>query len=345
MEPALIRRSLILTQPREIAVREEELAGPGPGQVLVKTLFSGVSAGTELLVYRGLAPADMAVDAAIAALPGAFAFPLKYGYAAVGRVQNLGPGVPADWQGREVFAFNPHESAFLAAPEVLLPLPAGVAPEEAVFLANLETAVTLALDGRPLLGEQVAVFGQGIVGLLLTTVLARFPLAALVTLDLYPNRRLASESLGATASLDPADPRVMTRLKALLQGDRPYPGADLAYELTGEPEALNLALTALGFHGRVVVGSWYGQKQAPLNLGGHFHRQRQQIISSQVSTVEPSLNGRFSKGRILDFAWELLQDIRPARLITHRFPLEEAARAFELLDRQPEEALQVLLTY
>jgi threonine dehydrogenase-like Zn-dependent dehydrogenase len=224
-------------------------------------------------------------------------------------------------------------------------VPPNLAPEEAVFLPNMETALTLALDGRPLIGEKVAVFGQGIVGLLLTALLAGFPLAKLVTLDRHPGRRLASESLGARASLDPLASGALDMARALLQGDGQDPGADLTYEVSGNPAALDQALALTGFHGRVVIGSWYGDKTAELHLGGLFHRQRQVILSSQVSTVAPELSGRWDKVRVREVAWRMVQKIAPARFITHRFPLAQAPEAYQLLDRRPEEAIQVILTY
>ncbi len=338
-------RSLYFLNNRQAAVREENLAGPGPGEVLVKTLVSAISSGTELLVYRGEVPAGMAVDETIAALPGAFSYPLKYGYAAVGQVLALGPGVAHAWDGSLVFAFQPHESHFIAAPERLLRVPPGLAPEEAVFLANMETAVTLALDGAPLLGEKVAVFGQGVVGLLLTSLLARFPLNALATLDLHANRRLLSETLGAQASFDPADRDVLAGLRSFLTQQSDYDGADLTYEVSGSPAALDMAIAATGYHGRVVIGSWYGKKRLELNLGGEFHRRRQRLISSQVSTIAPELRGRFTKFRCLDLAWQMIKEMEPRRLLSHRFSLAEAPQAYELLDCRPEEALQVVLTY
>jgi 2-desacetyl-2-hydroxyethyl bacteriochlorophyllide A dehydrogenase len=339
------RQSLHFTAPFQVEVREEPLGPPGPGQALVKTLLSAISAGTELLIYRGQVPTDLAVDETIPALSGRFRFPLKYGYGAVGQVEALGPGVDQAWQGQTVFAFQPHESWFLATPEELHPLPPGVPPAEAVFLPNMETAVTLLLDGRPLIGEQVAVFGQGVVGLLLTALLARLPLASLVTLDLYPLRRRASEELGAHLSLDLEDPDFQERLLAALQGPRPSAGADLTYEVSGNPAALDLAIAATGFAGRMVVGSWYGNKRADLNLGGRFHRSRLRLISSQVSSIAPELTGRWTKSRLLKVAWEMLQQVKPARLITHRFPLRQAAQAYETLNKNPSETIQVVLEY
>jgi len=339
------RRSLYFLAPLEVALREEDLPPPGPGQVRVDTLVSAISPGTELLIYRGQAPRHLAADLSLPSLSGSLDFPLKYGYAAVGRVAETGPGVDPAWEGRLVFAFQPHEDRFVADPRHLQPLPPGVAPEEAVFLPNLETALTLALDGRPLIGERVVVFGQGIVGLLLTSLLARFPLELLLTVDPLAHRRLASESAGAQVSLDPGAPDFRERLLALLQRDRPCPGADLAFEVSGRPEALDLALECLGFHGRVIIGSWYGARAVPLNLGGEFHRQRQRLVSSQVSTIAPELSGRWNKTRLLALAWRLLPEIAPRRFLTHRVPFEEAPSAYRLLHEHPEEAIQVVLTY
>lgn len=339
------RQSLYFTAPKQVAIRTEAVPKPAFGQALVQTLISAISPGTELLLYRGQVPPDLAVDETIPALSGSFTYPLKYGYAIVGRVMEPGAGLGPEWQERLVFAFHPHESHFMATPDELLPLPEGLLPEEAVFFANMETAVTLLLDGQPLLGEQVAVFGQGIVGLLLTALLARLPLASLVTLDLHPRRRLASESLGAQVSLDPLAPDALERLRAHLQGPRPYPGADLTYEVSGNPLALDQAIAATGFSGRVVIGSWYGRKRADLHLGGPYHRRRLRLLSSQVSSIAPELSGRWNKARRYQLTWELLREVRPAQLITHRLPLAQAPQAYELLDQDPAAAIQVILTY
>jgi 2-desacetyl-2-hydroxyethyl bacteriochlorophyllide A dehydrogenase len=339
------RQALYLTAPRQVALQSEPLPSPAFGQVLVQTIFSAISPGTELLVYRGLAPADLARDETITALAGDFSFPLKYGYAAVGQVMELGRGVAPGWEGRLVFAFHPHESHFLATPDELLQLPADLTPDDAVFFPNMETAVTFLLDGQPLMGEQVAIFGQGIVGLLLTALLSRWPLSSLVTLDLYPKRRLLSEDLGAHVSLDPAALDTMARLAACLQGAGPYPGADLCYEISGNPAALDQAIAATGFSGRVVIGSWYGLKRSDLNLGGRFHRSRVRLIGSQVSSIAPELTGRWNKTRRYHATWEMLAQVKPARFITHRFPLAQAAQAYELIDQHPEDVIQVILTY
>jgi 2-desacetyl-2-hydroxyethyl bacteriochlorophyllide A dehydrogenase len=341
---------LYFTAPYEVGVREERLSPPGAGQVVVQTQVSAISPGTELLIYRGQAPSDVPMDETIPDLAGQFAFPFKYGYAAIGRVAALGDGVAPEWQDRLVFAFHPHESHFLASPADLITLPSGVLFEEAAFLPNMETAVNLVMDGQPTIGEQVVVFGQGVVGLLTTALLARFPLAGLLTLDRYPMRRLKSLELGAHASLDPAamvSRGLAPNLGSASLGTGAYTsdGADLTYELSGEPRALDQAIAGTRFDGRVVIGSWYGRKRVDLDLGGRFHRSRIRLIASQVSTLAPGWTGRWTKSRRLDVAWEMLRQVKPARLITHRFPIAEAPLAYALLDEHAEEAIQVMLTY
>lgn len=341
----MVRRSLFFVEPYQVEIRESALPKPGAGELLVQTLVSAISPGTEILLYRGQMPPNMPVDETIAALGGAFGYPIKYGYAIVGRVVELGRGAAAAWRDRLVFAFQPHESHFVAAAADLLPMPDELLPETAVLLPSMETAVSFLMDGQPMIGEQVAVFGQGIVGLLTTALLARLPLASLITLDRYPLRREWSRKLGAAASLDPANPQTLAELRSLLQGERPYGGADLTYELSGSPQALDQAIEVTGYNGRILTGSWYGQKRANLNLGGHFHRSHIQIISSQVSRIAPRWNGRWTKARRLQLAWEMLALHHPEKLITHRFPIAQAAQAYQLLDQTPEQAVQLLLTY
>jgi len=336
------RQAVSFAAPFVAEVREEDAPPPGPGEALVETLVSAISPGSEMLVYRGQAPEDTAVDETIAALSGAFRFPIKYGYAAVGRVAAVGPGTADAWLGRLVFAFNPHETHFTAPLDALLPLPDDVDPETAVFLPNMETAVSFVMDGRPVIGEQVAVVGQGVVGLLTTALLAALPLASLVTLDGYALRREWSRRLGATAALEPA---ALDAARQALEGPRAHTGADLTYELSGNPRALDTAVGLTGYNGRVVIGSWYGRKRVELDLGGDFHRAHMRLIGSQVSRLAPRWLGRWTKARRLDVAWEMLRRVRPERLVTHRLPLARAAEAYRLLDQQPEETIQILFTY
>ncbi|MBN1668264.1 MAG: zinc-binding alcohol dehydrogenase, partial [Anaerolineales bacterium] len=286
----------------------------------------------------GQAPQDLPADDSIAALGGDLSYPLQYGYAAVGQVAALGCGVDPAWLGRQVFAFQPHQTHFTASPEEVLPLPAGIPAESAVFLPNMETAVNLVMDARPLIGERVAIFGQGIVGLLTCALLARYPLAELLTLDPLANRRAASLQAGATRSLDPSAENNLMQV----HGEA---GLDLAIELSGAPRALDQAIAVTGFAGRVLIGSWYGSKPVQLDLGAAFHRSRIRLLSSQVSSLEPALSGRWSKARRFELAWKMLRQVQPQRWITHRLPFAQAARGYQLLDQQPDQAIQVIFDY
>ncbi len=343
---SMIRRhALYFDKPYHVSVKEDMLASPAANQVLIKTIVSAISAGTEMLVYRGQLSSELAVDATIEQLGGSFTYPLKYGYAAVGRVIAIGGEVDERWLNRLVFAFNAHESHFLATPSDLIPISPNISAENAVFLPNMETAVSFMMDSQPMIGEQVVVFGQGIVGLLTTTLLAQLPLACLITVDSYPLRRQQSLELGANISLDPQLPDFLSNLRTLLPETAPYGGADITYELSGNPNALQQAIASTTFNGRVLIGSWYGTKEVELNLGGLFHRSHIQIISTQVSHLNPRWSGRWDKARRLRVAQKMIKTHQPASLITHRIPFTQAAEAYNLLDKQAGEAIQVVLTY
>jgi 2-desacetyl-2-hydroxyethyl bacteriochlorophyllide A dehydrogenase len=324
-------KSLFFTGPREVAVKKEDFLRPGPDQVLVKALVSAISAGTELLIYRGEAPKNLAQDLSISALQGDLNYPLKFGYSMVGRIEECGRGVDKTLLGQRVFAFHPHQSIFLADPNDLILLPPELAPESAVFLPNLETAVNLVQDGAPMIGDAVAVFGQGVVGLLTAELLSRYPLSKLITVDPLVERRTRSENLGITGSLAP--------------DDFDQANFDLCFELSGAPQALRQAISATRFSGRVVIGSWYGTKLVELDLGGAFHRSRIELLTSQVSTIAPHLRGRWDKLRRMRLVMDLLPTIELDEFITHKYPLSRAEEAYSLLDQHPSEALQVLLTY
>ena len=331
------RTSVVFAAPQNVQVVVEPLPHGEPHQVLVQTEVSAISGGTELLFYRGEAPADLAVDASLAALGDQPPrYPLRYGYACVGRVVEIGAGVrDASLRGRRVFAFQPHTSHFWADPAELQIVPDEASSERAALLPNVETAVNLVMDGQPGLGERVAVVGQGVVGLLTLAILRLFPLQRLTAVDPLPQRRSLALALGADEAIT-------------VVGNQPpsgWLGADLTYELSGNPAALDTALALTGFAGRVVIGSWYGRKQAPVNLGGAFHRSRIRLLASQVSTIDPQWGGRWSKERRFAWAWRMLQQIPVERLISHRFAVQDAPAAYRLLDRQPQDAIQVLLTY
>ena len=339
------RTALIFEKPHTVLIKNEPMPGPGAREVLIKTIFSAISAGSELLVYRDQMPPGLPADMTIKALSKPFRYPLKYGYASVGEVVAVGSGIDRNWQDRHVFCFHPHESHYTAPVEDIMLLPEAIDPKQALFLPNMETAVNFLMDGRPIIGERVYVFGQGIVGLLTTALLAQYPLHQLVTFDRCSVRRRASLDAGADIALAPEAP---ASTDSLFDAGAPHAtagSADLVYELSGNPQALNQAIQFAGFGGRIVLGSWYGSQDALLDLGGWFHRNRIQLISSQVSTLPPELSGRWTKKRRINMAWEMIRKCEPAQFISHQFPLIRAKEAYELLDKHPEETLQIIFTY
>ncbi|MGM0590605.1 MAG: zinc-dependent alcohol dehydrogenase [Halobacteriota archaeon] len=339
-------RSLYFTAERTVEVRERPVPEPGAGEVRVSTIVSAISPGTEGLIYRGQVPTSLTVDETIDALSGSFDYPLRYGYAVVGEVTAVGEGVDDAWRGSTVFAFHPHESHFLAEPSSLHRVPEACPVEAAALVPNVETATNFVLDARPTFGERVAVFGSGVVGLLTTSILARFPLEHVLAVDPLAERRELAREFGADEAVTPAEAR--ERFSAAGSRGRISEGStgfDLTIEVSGNPDALDDAIVVTGYDGRIVVGSWYGTKRATLDLGGHFHRNRVRLQSSQVSTIDPERRGRWNADRRLDVAWRHLQTLAPERLITHRMPLEEADRAYRLLDERPERAVQILFTY
>ncbi len=339
-------RSLYFEGPGRISIREGSIPGPRATEVTVKTMFSAISSGTESLVYLGQWPEELVVDENISSLSGKFSYPLKYGYAAVGRIIGLGESVSPDWLGRLVFAFNPHETHFVTSPDQLIVIPEGVSNEGACFLPNMETALNLVMDGNPVIGEAVTIFGQGVVGLLTTALLARMSLGKVVTFDKYPMRRQASLAFGADLSIDPTRDFGSDRFEDFFSGSLSDDfKADLTYELSGYPEVLNQAISITGFDGRIVVGSFYGSKEASIKMGSWFHRSRIRFISSQVSSIASHLTGRWSKTRRLRMALKMIAKIEPERLVTHRINFSDAGKAYELITKRPQEAIQVILCH
>ncbi|WKZ35895.1 MAG: zinc-binding alcohol dehydrogenase [Anaerolineales bacterium] len=327
-------KTLFFIAPQKVEVRKTILPALKDDEVLVETICSAISAGTEMLVYRGQFPQLTDVHDAVSS---ELMYPLAYGYACVGKVMEIGRSIHREWKNRLVFAFQPHTSHFVAKTGSLFPIPDKVSPENACFLHNMETGVNLVQDGAPILGERVLVLGQGVVGLLTASLLGEFPLERLMVVDQFELRMNALDDTGFGSQvkrMPPADLRLAT-----------CDPNDLTFELSGSPSALNDAIEHTAFSGRIVIGSWYGQKRAEIDLGGAFHRSRIRLVASQVSTISPELSGRWDKSRRFDVAWRALERIQPEKWITHRFSLNDAGKAYQLLDERPQETIQVIFTY
>jgi len=320
---------------RSVELRNEEIADPAPDELRVRAVLSAISHGTEMLVYRGEVDADLALD--LPTLVGGYGFPLKYGYASVGRAVAVGRDVRGLREGDLVFALHPHQDEYVVSESLVRRLPERTAPERGVFVANLETAINVVLDAKPRLGEVVAVFGQGVVGLLVTQLLRRSG-ARVVAVEPSALRRSFAERCGAEMAIAPQDGTVLRRLT---RGR----GADIAIDASGSPAALQEAIDSVALEGTVVVCSWYGEKPVPLDLGGLFHRRRVRLVSSQVGRIDPALAPRWDRERRLDLATELLGELLLAELITHRIPFARAAEAYALLDGRAAETVQVVLDY
>lgn len=329
-------QSVYFSSPGTVTLETRPIPDPGPDEVRVNTERSAVSAGTELLVYNGNIPDDIEIDENISALSGAMDYPLQYGYTTVGRVTAVGTNVADDWLGQQVFAFHPHASHFLSKPGNLIPT--SLAPERALLIPNTEAAINFVMDGRPRIGERIIVFGQGPVGLVTTAVLDGFPLEELIAVDPLENRRALAERLGADQAVEPA----------AIDDTVGETGSDLTIELSGNPAALDAALDVTGYAGRVLVGSWYGSKQTTLDLGGEFHRSHIRVRSSQVSQIDPDHSDRWDKQRRLAYVCNWLNNSPQDNLAdiqTHEFPIQQAQDAYEFLNNNKDEAIQITFKY
>jgi 2-desacetyl-2-hydroxyethyl bacteriochlorophyllide A dehydrogenase len=323
-------RRLMFIAPRRVELAAVEVAEPGPGQVLVRTLHSGISSGTELLCYRGLLDPDLPLDERIGSLDGSFRYPFPYGYSCVGVVERSSGAVPP---GTVVFAFHPHQDRFVVAGSDVVVLPEGTDPRSGTLFPLVETALQISLDAGPVAHETVVVLGLGAVGVITALLLQRAG-ADVLAADPLAGRRELAVSLGVPAVTPDELP---FRL--------PDGGVPLLVEVSGSPTALADALPLLAHEGTALVGSWYGEQEVRLPLGGAFHRRRLTIRSSQVSTIPAALAGRWDVGRRRGVAAGLLDVLPLTALATTEVPFEEAPRAYEALDRRAPGVLHVALRY
>jgi len=312
-------RALYHTGPRQVEIRELPPPRPAAGEVLVRTLRSGISAGTERLVYRGEVPEGLALDDTIGALGGTFAYPFTYGYSCVGEVAG---------SGQVVFAFHPHQDVFVARAGDLIQLPA-VDPASATLLPLVETALQVTLDAGAGYRDRVIVLGAGVLGLLTALLLQRSGWQPLIAEPQAWRRDIAS-GLGATA----AAPEVLAEERV-----------PLVIDASGNPDAPAMALNMLAHEGTLLIASWFGVKPVVLPLGDAFHRRRLIIRSTQVSTVPARLSGTWTVSRRRRETVELLAELPLAQLCTHVFAFGQAADAFWAVDHGEPGLMHAVLDY
>jgi NADPH:quinone reductase-like Zn-dependent oxidoreductase len=277
-------------------IRPVALPEPGRDDALVRTVVSGISRGTETLVFRGGVPADQYEVMRAPFQEGEFPGPVKYGYLNVGTVQKG----PSELRDRTVFCLYPHQTAYVVPARALTVVPEDVPPARAVLAGIVETAVNALWDAAPLLGDRIAVVGAGMVGCCVARLLRRFPALQVTLVDIDPGRADVAAALDVDFALPPDAPH-----------DR-----DLVVHASATSAGLQRSLELLANEGTVIDLSWYGDSQVQLSLGGAFHSRRLGIRASQVGTLSPARAGRRSSADRLALAVELLRDPAFDALVT-----------------------------
>ncbi|GAB3070818.1 zinc-dependent alcohol dehydrogenase [Micromonospora schwarzwaldensis] len=313
-----------LRAPGEGEIRPVRLDPPGAGEVLVRTRFTGVSRGTETLVFTGRVPTDQHAAMRAPFQDGDFPAPVKYGYLNVGTVE----AGPAELRGRTVFCLYPHQTAYVVPAGSVVVVPDGVPAARAVLAGTVETAVNALWDAAPLVGDRVTVIGGGMVGCSVTALLARFPGVRVELVDADPGKARVAEALG----VDFASPADAT-------GER-----DLVVHASASADGLQRGLELLRPEGTVLELSWYGDRPVTLALGGAFHSRRLGIRSSQVGTVSPRRADRSYADR-LAVALDLLTDPAFDALLTGRSRFTDLPDVLDRLASGELPALCHLITY
>jgi NADPH:quinone reductase-like Zn-dependent oxidoreductase len=281
-------RAFWLREPGHGEIRPVTLPEPGPDEVFVHTMVSGISRGTEMLVFGGHVPPGQYAAMRAPFQEGDFPGPVKYGYLSVGAVEQG----PAELCGRTIFCLYPHQTAYVVPAGAVTVVPEDVPPARAVLAGVLETAVNALWDAAPLVGDRVTVVGAGMVGCCVARLLSRFPGVEVTLVDVDPSRA----DVAAALAVDFA-------LPTNAAGDR-----DLVVHASATPAGLQRSLDLLAPEGTVIELSWYGDTEVRLSLGGTFHSQRLGIRASQVGTVSPARSSRRTSTDRLALALQLLRD-------------------------------------
>jgi NADPH:quinone reductase-like Zn-dependent oxidoreductase len=285
-----VAEALWYNRPGQAEIRQEALAPPGPGEVRVRALYGAISRGTEALVLGGRVPESEFGRMRAPFMAGDFPFPVKYGYATVGRVEDG----TVSLLGRTVFTLHPHQNFFNIPASAAVVLPENLPPQRAVLAANMETALNAVWDAAPGPADRIAVVGAGVVGCLVAYLCGRLPGAEVTLIDINPAREELAQTLGVGFARPEA-----------ARGE-----CDLVVHASGNAAGLGTALALAGEEATVLEMSWYGNAQVTAPLGGAFHIRRLRLISSQVGRIAPSHRPRWTHGRRLAAALALLTDTR-----------------------------------
>ncbi len=325
MTAALSSRQFWIDEPGRGRILSATLDERQDDEVLVRTLWSGISRGTESLVFRGEVPPSQYRAMRAPFQEGQFPAPVKYGYMSVGRVEAGSDALV----GRTVFCLYPHQDVYHVPAAAVVVVPEDVPSDRAVLAANMETAINAVWDGRATVGDRLAVVGGGVVGLLVAWLCHQLPGASVVLVDPNPARRRVADSLGLDLREDTAD----------------VEGCDVVFHASGQPEGLRAALEIAGQEGVVVELSWFGSRSVALPLGERFHPARLAIKSSQVGTVPPERAPRWDRTRRLGLALELLRDDALSVLVSGVSDFDDLPDVLDRLSREPGETLCHCIRY
>jgi threonine dehydrogenase-like Zn-dependent dehydrogenase len=320
-----IAQAFWLRAPGNGEIRTVELPDPGPTDVAVRTIRSGISRGSETLVFRGGVPPEQRVRMRAPFQEGDFPGPLKYGYLNVGAVEEG----PPELRGRTVFCLYPHQTAYVVPAGAVSVVPEDVPPGRAVLAGTVETAVNALWDVGPLVGDRIAVVGAGMVGCCVARLLRSFPAVRVTLVDVDPARANVAAGLGVDFALP----------------DDATGGCDLVVHTSATSAGLQRSLDLLGPEGTVLDLSWYGETEVRLSLGGAFHAGRLRIRSSQVGTVSPARAARRTAADRLALALELLRDPAFDALLTGESPFDELPEVMARLAAGDLPALCHTITY
>lgn len=318
-------RAFWIAAPGRGEIRAEPLPAPGPGELQVRALYSGVSRGTESLVFSGHVPPSEYHRMRAPFQAGDFPAPVKYGYASVGRVEKG----PASRVGDTVFCLYPHQQRYVVPASAAYVVPREVPPERAILAANLETALNGVWDSGVGPGDRVTVIGAGSVGCLAAWLAARIPGCDVELIDVNPRRRAVAERLGAKFA----------------HPDAAREDADVVLHASGSSEGLALAMRVAGFEAGIIELSWYGDRAVTLALGEAFHSRRLTLKSSQVGTVSPSRRARWTFARRMELALSLLAAPELDALIGSESPFEDLPRLMRELSDAPGDVIMHRIRY